>query len=86
MRADRRRLFVLDGAKALRQAVGRVFGSSNLGFKFGQFGVRFGRPGLARRTLPDFPVRALRVGRWFREAGGRRREAATIDLSAERRR
>ena len=29
LRADRRRLFVLDGAKALRQAVGRVFGSSN---------------------------------------------------------
>ena len=32
------------------------------------------------------PVRALRVGRWFREAGGWRRAAATIDLSAARRR
>ena len=30
LRADRRRLFVIDGAKALRQAVDRVFGSSNL--------------------------------------------------------
>ena len=30
LRADRRRLFVIDGAKALRQAIGRVFGSSNL--------------------------------------------------------
>ena len=25
LRADRRRLFVIDGAKALRQAIGRVF-------------------------------------------------------------
>ena len=30
LRSDRRRLFVIDGAKALRQAIGRVFGSSNL--------------------------------------------------------
>lgn len=30
LRADRRRLFVIDGAKALRNAIGRVFGSSNL--------------------------------------------------------
>ena len=30
LRADRRRLFVIDGAKALRQTIGRVFGSSNL--------------------------------------------------------
>ena len=30
LRAERRRLFVIDGAKALRQAIGRVFGSSNL--------------------------------------------------------
>ena len=30
LRADRRRLFVIDGAKALRRAIGRVFGSSNL--------------------------------------------------------
>ena len=55
-----------------------------MGFRFGQFGVRFDGRCLARRTLPDFPVRALRVGRWFREAGGWRREAATIDLSAAR--
>ena len=31
LRSDRRRLFVIDGAKALRAAIGRVFGSSNLG-------------------------------------------------------
>ena len=56
-------------------------------FRFGQFGVRFDGRCLARRTLPDFPVRALRVGRsWRDEAGVRRREAATIDLSAARRR
>ena len=30
LRSDRRRLFVIDGAKALRAAIGRVFGSSNL--------------------------------------------------------
>ena len=30
LRADRRRLFVIDGAKALRQPIGRVFGSANL--------------------------------------------------------
>ena len=30
LRADRRRLFVIDGAKALRNAIGRVFGAKNL--------------------------------------------------------
>ena len=55
-------------------------------FRFGRFGVRFDGRCLARRTLPDFPVRALRVGRRRRdEAGGRRREATTVDLSAARR-
>ena len=55
-------------------------------FRFGQFGVRFDGRCLARRILPDFPVRALRVGRWLRdEAGGRQREATTVDLSAARR-
>ncbi len=59
----------------------RERGWRRMDFKFGQFGVRFDGRCLARRTLPDFPVRALRVGRWFREAGGWRREAATIDVS-----
>ena len=57
-----------------------------MGFRFGRFGVRFDGRCLAQRTLPDFPIRALRVGRWFREAGGWRREATTIDPSAARRR
>ena len=53
------------------------------GFRFGRFGVRFDGRCLARYTLPDFPVRALRVGRWFLEDGqAPRREATTIDLSA----
>ena len=56
------------------------------GFGFGQFGVRFDGRCLARRTLPDFPIRALRVGRRWREGGEPRREATTIDLSAARRR
>ena len=57
-------------------------------FRFGQFGVRFDGRCLARRILPDFPVRALRVGRWWRDEAGKapRREATTIDLSAARRR
>ena len=40
LRADRRRLFVIDGAKALRQAIGRVFGSSNLVQRCGNHKVR----------------------------------------------
>ncbi len=64
----------------------RESGWLGTGFRFHQFGVRFDGRCLARRALPDFPVRALRVGRWLREAGGWRREAATIDLSAARRR
>ena len=55
-----------------------------MGFRFGRFGVRFDGRCLAQRTLPDFPIRALRVGRWFREAHGWRREATTIDPSAAR--
>ena len=56
-------------------------------FRFDWFGVRFDDRCLARRILPDFPVRALRVGRWFFEDGkAPRREATTIDLSAARRR
>ena len=56
-------------------------------FRFGEYGVRFDGRCLARRTLPDVPLRALRVGRrWRDEAGERRREVTTIDLSAARRR
>ena len=52
-----------------------------MSFQFGQFGVRFDGRCLARRILPDFPIRALHVGRWWRdEAGGWLREATTIDL------
>ena len=55
-------------------------------FGFGEYGVRFDGRCLARRTLPDFPLRALRVGRrWRDETGEPRREAATIALSAARR-
>ena len=54
-------------------------------FRFGRFGVRFDGRCLARRTLPDFPVRALRVGRWFNQIGkAPRREVTTVDLSAAR--
>ena len=56
-------------------------------FLFKHSGGRLDGRCLAQRTLPDFPVRALRVGRWWQdEAGARRREATTVDLSAARRR
>ena len=61
---------------------GRERGWRWMDFTFGEYGVRFDGRCLAQRTLPDFPVRALRVGRWFRETGERRREETTIDLSA----
>ena len=68
-------------------AIRRERGWLGRSFQFGQFGVRFDGRCLARRILPDFPIRALRVGRWWRdEAGEWRREATTIDLAAVRRR
>ena len=68
-------------------AIRRERGWLGRSFQFGQFGVRFDGRCLARRILPDFPIRALRVGRWWRdEAGEWRREATTIDLAAARRR
>ena len=64
-------------------AIRRERGWLGRSFQFGQFGVRFDGRCLARRILPDFPIRALRVGRWWRdEAGEWRREATTIDLAA----
>ena len=57
-------------------------------FGFDEYGVRFDGRCLARRTVPDdFPIRTFRVGRrWRDEAGEERRETATIDLPAARRR
>lgn len=40
LRADRRRLFVIDGAKALRKAIGQVFGPSNLVQRYRNHKVR----------------------------------------------
>ena len=53
-------------------------------FRFNEFGVRFDGRCLARRVLPDFPIRALRVG--ARAGGVAQQWEATIDLSAARRR
>ena len=64
----------------------RERGQLGRSFRFGEYGVRFDGRCLARRTLPDFPIRALRVGRRWRGKAGERREEATIDLSAARRR
>ena len=64
----------------------RERGWVGMSFQFGPFGVRFDGRCLAQRILPDFPVRALRVGRRFREAGELRREQTTINMSTARRR
>ncbi len=64
----------------------REYGAVRMSFQFGPFGVRFDGRCWAQRILPDFPVRALRVGRGFREAGGWRREQTTINMSTARRR
>ena len=86
---DTRQMFLLEVASADPADLPRRHrerGWVRMGFEFGQLGVRFDGRCLAQRTLPDFPIRALRVGRWLREAGGRRREAVTIDPSAAQRR
>ena len=53
--------------------------------RWDRWGVRFDGRCMARRVLPDFPIRALRVGRMFPDDGWRR-ETTTIDLSATQRR
>ena len=63
----------------------REDGWQPLGFRFARYGVRFngrfdGRC-LIRRPLPDYPIRALEVGRLL--PGGLRRLEAVIDLSPE---
>ena len=50
-------------------AMHRRNGSEPLGFRFGNYGVRFDGRCLIRRILPDFPLREIRVGRWLRETG-----------------
>ena len=52
----------------------------SLSFRFGNFGVRFDGRCLIRRILPDYPIRALAVGRWLEEAGYLME--AAIDLPA----
>ena len=51
-----------------------------LSFRFGHYGVRFDGRCLIRRILPDYPIRALGVGRWLPETGDLLE--ATIDLRA----
>ena len=51
-----------------------------LSFRFGHYGVRFDGRCLIRRILPDYPIRALGVGRWLPETGNLME--ATIDLRA----
>ncbi len=59
----------------------RERGWEPLGFRFGHYGVRFDGRCLIRRRLPDYPLRALEVGRWVPGAGSWLE--AVIDLSAK---
>ena len=58
----------------------RQGGWDPLSFRFGHYGVRFDGRCLIRRILPDYPIRALGVGRWLPETGNLLE--ATIDLRA----
>ncbi len=51
-----------------------------LGFQFAGYGVRFNGRCLIRRPLPDYPIRALEVGRWLPEVPNLRLLEAVIDL------
>ena len=46
----------------------RAGGFEQLDFRFGRYGVRFDGRCLIRRRLPDYPIRALEVGRYLPEA------------------
>ena len=61
-------------------AIRRRGGWDPLSFRFGHYGVRFDGRCLIRRILPDYPIRALGVGRWLPETGNLLE--ATIDLRA----
>ena len=59
----------------------RASGRQPLDFPFGRFGVRFDGHCLIRRPLPDYPIRALEVGRWLTGDRRVRLLEAVIDLS-----
>ncbi len=61
----------------------REAGWEPLDFRFGRYGVRFDGRCLIRRPLPDYPIRALKVGRLLPEARSLRLLDAVIDLSPE---
>ena len=60
--------------------ISRRSGWEPLSFRFGNYGVRFDGRCLIRRILPDYPIRALAVGRWLPSTGNLME--ATIDLPA----
>ncbi len=61
----------------------REDGWQPLDFRFARYGVRFGGRCLIRRPLPDYPVRALEVGRGISGFPYPRLLEAVIDLSPE---
>ena len=66
LRADRRRLFVIDRAKALRSAIGHVFGKANLVQRYRNHKVRT-CSGICRRRSTSRRGRRLRAA-WKLEA------------------
>ena len=60
--------------------IDRAAGRQPLNFRFARFGVRFDGRCLMRRRLPDYPIRALEVGRRLPEAPNLWLLQAVIDL------
>ena len=60
----------------------RERGWEQLDFRFGRYGARLDGRCLIRRPLPDYPIRALEVGRWLPDLPGLRLLEGVIDLTA----
>ena len=63
--------------------IDRERGWEQLDFRFGRYGARLNGRCLIRRPLPDYPIRALEVGRLLPEVRYLRLLEAVIDLSPE---
>ena len=83
---DLARRFLLRAAPAAVADLPLIYreaGWEPLDFRFGRYGVRLDGRCLIRRPLPDYPIRALEVGRLLPEARFLRLLDAVIDLSPE---
>ena len=80
---DRFLLHVVPAAVDDLPSIDREGGRQRLGFPFARFGVRFDGRCLIRRRLPDYPIRALELGRRIPEAPNQRLLEAVVDLAPE---